>query len=1463
MGIDLSNNGVTNNDVDDADSGPNSLLNFPVLTNVTQTGPDLDIDFAVDLPAGNYRIEFFENPTDSNLLGLGEGQTLLGAVTITTTGAAGYESFTRTLTSVMPSQIAGIAATATIERGGGSYGSTREFGPRFEGLGVLVVNTTSDTLDGDTSSILNLLGNRGADNVISLREAITAANNTLNSGSPDEIHFNIAGAGPHTIQPTSSLPDITEAIIIDGTTEPDFVGTPVVELNGSLAGLNGDGLRLVAGSDGSTIRGLAINGYLRDGLVIDQSDSNSIAGNYLGLDTDGTTTVGNFRGIYVNLGDNNTIGGITAADRNVISGNFNEGILLAFGSDNNVIEGNYVGTDSTGSLDRGNVFGIYVAGNANRIGGSSSGARNVVSGNDDSGIRVSNGDDNLIQGNYIGVDAWGAALPSTANGIVLSAGSAGNLIGGTAAGAGNTIANQTGVGITLASNTGNANAIVGNAIFSNGGIGIDLNSDGVTANDPGDSDVGANNRQNYPVITSAVTDGSDINLTGSLNGNSSTTYRVEFFANAMTDPSGFGEGERYLGFLDVTTDAGGNAVISTVLAAPVVAGETVSATATVNLGGGNYGDTSEFAAGVVAQSTPPMIDLDADDSAAPGGDYVTTFVEDGGAVVIADADATIVDPDSANLVSLTVTITNLLDGTAESLTANTTGTSITDSYDNMTGVLLLTGSDTLANYEQVLRTIAYNNTDQDPDTSSRLVEFVAHDGVNNSSVARTTIAMTAVNDAPGGSFVASQSTPEDTGLIFSTANGNAIVINDPDAGTNPVRILVTVSNGTLSLSGTTGLTMLQGDGAADAILEFAGSLANVNAALEGSQFDPAPDFVGIATIAGSVDDQGFSGAGGPLTAGGMRTINVTAVNDAPVNAVPASQMVAEEVPTLLSGISVNDVDAAGGNITTRLQVANGVLNLTLAGGATILAGANGTGDLTIQGTVADVNATLASLQYTGNTDVVGVAADSLTLTTSDQGNTGTGGALQDVDNVQIDITPVNDAPQANAETYGIAEDTPLNVNAASGVLANDGDVDGPSLTASLLTPATHGTVIVNADGSFSYTPDPNFNGADSYVYRVTDGMLTDTATVTVNVSAVNDIPQGAADSYSVDNVNALIVSAANGVLSNDTDVDGLNLTAILVSGPSSGSLSLNPDGSFAYVPNLNFSGEDSFTYVAHDGSVASLPVTVTITVAVAGGPGGGSAGDDDTSDGDEDDLPVGSDPGDGETDDTDKGDSDDNTNDDDEPIDTSDPSHSDNALNPSLPPGGDAKDDDAPLASGLLPGEEAALFVIESMQQDMKIAGNAMDQLGEIADRHRSSRVHTGDEHVGNLSGLTGLQSLDEASAFVTHSGALWDRLDALKQDVEDDQEMEELIAGTTQAVTVALTSGYVLWTLRASYLIGGMLSSLPVWKTIDPLPVLDYESANKRGGDDESLEDVAASGTRSDRQQLDKDEETNASPTP
>src|SRR5262249_20318700 len=156
----------------------------------------------------------------------------------------------------------------------------------------------------------------------------------------------------------------------------------------------------------------------------------------------------------------------------------------------------------------------------------------------------------------------------------------------------------------------------------------------------------------------------------------------------------------------------------------------------------------------------------------------------------------------------------------------------------------------------------------------------------------------------------------------------------------------------------------------------------------------------------------------------------------------------------------------------------------------------------------------------------------------------------------ITVTGVNDAPVARDDAFSTDEDTPLTVN-APGVLGNDTDVEGDSLTAALVSGPAHGTLALNADGSSTYTPAADYNGPDSFTYKPRDGAVdSNTATVTLTVRSVNDAPAARDDSYTTNEDTALTVGAP-GVLGNDADADGNGLTAVLVAGPSHGTLALN------------------------------------------------------------------------------------------------------------------------------------------------------------------------------------------------------------------------------------------------------------------------------------------------------------------
>jgi parallel beta-helix repeat protein/VCBS repeat-containing protein len=193
------------------------------------------------------------------------------------------------------------------------------------------------------------------------------------------------------------------------------------------------------------------------------------------------------------------------------------------------------------------------------------------------------------------------------------------------------------------------------------------------------------------------------------------------------------------------------------------------------------------------------------------------------------------------------------------------------------------------------------------------------------------------------------------------------------------------------------------------------------------------------------------------------------------------------------------------------------------------------------------------------------------------------------------LTAVND-------NYSTGEDGILSVAAANGILSNDSDPDNDPLTAQLVGNVGHGVLVLNTDGSFTYTPSADFNGTDSFVYKATDGQTnSNVATVSIMINSVNDAPSAADDAWTVQEDTSTPV-VAPGVLGNDSDVEGSLLTAVLVSTVSHGTLSLGSNGSFTYVPSPDFNGTDSFTYKASDGTNESSLATVTLTVAAVNDP---------------------------------------------------------------------------------------------------------------------------------------------------------------------------------------------------------------------------------------------------------------------
>jgi uncharacterized repeat protein (TIGR01451 family) len=399
-----------------------------------------------------------------------------------------------------------------------------------------------------------------------LRQAILDANAA--GAGPHAIAFNIAPAGLHTITLLTQLPALTaEQTLLDGTTQPGYAGAPIIEIsNQSAGGFNG---LSIAGAR-SRVQGFVINRFSL--AVYVTAPGVQVMNNYIGLGADGTSVMPNFRGVYCSDGCSAIeIGSPSGNDRNVISGNV-DGIYIAAGT-NNRIRSNYIGTDATGMLARGNYAGIQWIESKGRIGDVTAAGGNVISGNLEYGVLMTGANSGAsVTHNRIGVAADGTTpLANRLEGISLYASDTSI--------SENTIAYNLRHGVMVAGRGHERNSIRGNSIFSNQRFGISLGGMSPVPNDPGDADTdAANNLQNYPVLTSAVWNAGMLTVTGTLNSTPATSFAVDFYSNTACDPSGFGEGEVWRHTLLVTTNANGDAAIHATFAYPGTGFITATAT---------------------------------------------------------------------------------------------------------------------------------------------------------------------------------------------------------------------------------------------------------------------------------------------------------------------------------------------------------------------------------------------------------------------------------------------------------------------------------------------------------------------------------------------------------------------------------------------------------------------------------------------------------------------------------------------------------------------------------------------------------------------------------------------------------------------------------------------------------------------------------------------------------------------
>jgi CSLREA domain-containing protein len=799
--------------------------------------------------------------------------------------------------------------------------------------GVSIAGAPNNTIGGTAAGAGNLISGNDGNGV------------AISSSTGNQVQGNLIGTDATG---TADLGNTGDGVSISGSPN-NAIGGMVAGAGNVISGNNGSGVLISGG--GATM--------------------NQVQGNFIGTDAAGSADLGNTsNGVFISGAPGNTIGGTAAGARNVISGNNGSGVFInGTGATMNQVQGNVIGANAAGTADVGNTGdGVLISGAPdNTIGGTAAGAGNVISGNDGLGVGINGiaSTGNQVQGNFIGTDVTATVdLGNSGHGVAI-VGAPDNTIGGTAAGAGNTVAFNGGDGVTVVSGLV-TNAIRRNSIFSNGGLGINLGTDGVTANDLGDIDIGPNNLQNFPVLALAISNGGITTVTGSLNSAANTAFTLEFFSEPACDPSGHGEGKTFLGAAVVTTNSINIATFGVAFPALVTSGQNITATAT-----DPANNTSEFSACVGVLNQPP--------------DAVN---------------------DTATTAEDTPVVINVL------------------------------------------------GNDSDPDGGTLLI--------------------TAVSDPPNGTAV---------------NNGDGTVTYTPDTNFNGTDVFTyTVTDGQ--------------DGS---------STANVSVTV-GSQND------------------------------------LPTANDDTAGTV-------EDTPVVINVLS-NDSDPDGGTLSV----------------SAVSDPPNGTAVNNGDGTVT----------YTPDANFNGTDAFSYTL------SDGQGGS--DTATVTVTVISQNDPPVAVTDAATTDEDTPVTIS----VLANDSDTEGQPLTITTVSDPAHGTAVrVNSNTKVRYTPDANFNGTDTFTYTLSDGQGgTATATVTVTVNSINDPPEAVNDGAITDENTPVTIN----VLDNDSDPEGHPLTVSAVTSPAHGTVMNLGGGLLKYTPNRNFSGTDMFSYTLSDGQGGTDTAMVAVLV---------------------------------------------------------------------------------------------------------------------------------------------------------------------------------------------------------------------------------------------------------------------------
>lgn len=591
---------------------------------------------------------------------------------------------------------------------------------------------------------------------------------------------------------------------------------------------------------------------------------------------------------------------------------------------------------------------------------------------------------------------------------------------------------------------------------------------------------------------------------------------------------------------------------------------------------------------------------------------------------------TVSDADDTNIESATIQITgNYQNG--QDVLSFTNQLGITGTWTAGTGTMSLSGSTTLANYQTVLRSVKFNNTSENPNTSTRIVAFTINDGDANSNTQTRNISVASVNDDPTMVALPTDITVNED--VASNVDLSASIFSDVDAGANSITLTITAGAGALSAATGGGVT-ISGSGTGTLILT--GTASNIDTYLNTTsniKYTGAQNVNGsdVTTLTLSANDGGATGSGGGGDVSfGTVNVDITAVNDDPtLTGLPTDITVTEETASNvdLSAVTFSDVDAGANTVSLSITAGTGTLSATSGGGVTI--GGSGTATLTLSGTVANIDTylnTASNIQYTGALNASGDNATTLTLTANDGGASGSGGGGNvSLGSVNVDINGINDDPTITGLPTDITviEDVASNVDLSAVTFADvDAGANNITLTitagAGILSAASGGGVTITGSGTgtltlsgtvsnidtylntasnIKYTSASNANGNDITTLTLTanDGGNTGTGggndvslgTVNVDITGVNDPPV-------VSNVfgdNSSQVIAGSGA-QNITDLDDATVTNNDSPDYNSGFLTI---AQISGTTNGNFGVDGTTVTSGGDGTI-----TAGETIAVSG-----------------------------------------------------------------------------------------------------------------------------------------------------------------------------------------------------------------------------------------------------------------------